>query len=690
MQEQPQQQPEQELALHHFATAEPPEQQPSGDLRLGNLQRTGGAGDASKRPRGRPKRGTGRPAAKAAARSVVRHPRQATVTTRSGAQLTLYQYQQFASREQGKLFIRQFALAQGKRVLIDRTASGGSNIVFVCKSATACTFKVRILRSKRKGENAFYVTTLETDHGAQCTGKVAVTRKQVLRDIREASEANTTLLLTGADAQSIVERIQAHAAASQGLSHSLTTSSGSGSGGVAANPRGFPQASVVVRTAAEDAMSDAQKLQALLAQFQAQNPTSSMQVDAYSERALRRAFLKLPYAAQIQQQSARVLGFEATALRSSSSNSGGGGGVTLELVTKDGNDDSVTLAVALCDGCTAENYAWFFNCCLSSGLSLDVPIVCDRSLAMLTAIASLPMPCMLLQSTKHLLANMARELAPRDALAPDVRALVLQAQAATTAAEYESVLALIDAQSAAAGDYLRRVDPDTWAKHTYLHRYPLYGAQCAALRVAAASPEAVAVADAASDAAAAQSPLLLFQSYIERAMERVYQRRRNVQQWLRSGQLLTQFGERVLLAVREGVPFCRVAPNDDETGRAYVWDTRSAVPKRRRVNVSANSCTCAYSEQCGLPCKHLAAAVDFFNAGGALWDLGKLCSSMYHARTYIGVYGQLAPVTMPLEEELQWQTTVQVVPVGPTNRCSLCHAFGHNKRRCPNAAGQSA
>lgn len=658
-------------------------EQPSGNLPLGDLQwagNSGNSGDASRRPRGRPKRGTSRLAVKVAANTVVRHPRQATVTTRSGAQLTLYQYQQFASREQGKLFIRQFALAQGKRVLIDRTASGGSNIVFICKSATACTFKVRILRSKKKGEHAFYVTTLETDHGDQCTGQVAVTKKQVLRDIREASEANTTLLLTGSDAQSIVERIQANAAShshshthSRGMDSSSTHGMSGGSSTAATNPRVVTQASVVVRTSADDAMTETQKLQALLAQFQAQNPTSSMHVDAYSESALRRAFLKLPYATQIQKQSARVLGFAATE-RS--------GGVALELVTKDGNDDSVTLAIALCDGHTTENYAWFFNCCLSSGLSLDVPIVCDRTLVMLTAVESLPMTCMLLQSTTHLLKNMARALGSV-ALSSVVRDLVLQAQAATTAAEYASVLALLDTTSAAAGDYLRRVDPDTWAKYAYLHKYPLYGAQSAALQVVTAVPTATVAADS-------KPPLLLFESAIERAMEHLYESRRNAQRWFRSGQLLTQYGERVLLDVGESVPFCRVAPNDDETGRAYVWDTRSAAPTRRRVSVSANTCTCAFAEQCGLPCKHLVAAADYFNAGGALWDLAKLCSSIYHARTYSVVYSQLAPVTMPLEDELLWQTSVQVVPVGPTNRCSLCHTFGHNKRRCPNTANRTA
>lgn len=666
-----------------WATAPAPSA--SDNAPLDDASASDAAGDepenAPKRRTGRPKGsvGSGRAAAKAAARAVVRHPRQATVTTRIGTQLTLYQHQQFASREQARIFIRNFALAQGKRVLIDRTASGGSNMVFVCKSSTPCAFKVRVLRSKKKGETAFCITTLETDHGDQCTGRASITKKQVLRDIREASEANTTLTLSGSDAQSIVDRIQGSAG---GASAGTGAAAAAAGGTSATHTRVTTQASVMVRTSTDEVMTDAQKVQVLLSQFQAQNPTSSVQVDAYSEHTLRRVFLKLPYATQIQTQSARVLGFESAPLSATSAF----GGVTLELVTKDGNDDSVALAVAHCDGMTTENYVWFFNCCLSSGLSLDVPIFCDRSPEVLAAVKSLPVMCLLIQSTKHLLANLLRELqalGKAQMLTPEVRALVLHAQAADTAEEYEATLSTIAAKSPVVGSYLRRVDPDNWAKYSYLRKYPLYGAQCAGLQVA---PEHVPV-DEADAALRERSLLLLFQSYIEHSMQRIYESRRNAQRWLRSGQLLTRFGERVVLEQRTGVAFCRVSPNDDETGSAYVWDSRNPVPRRRRVNISTNSCTCSFSDQCGLPCKHLAAAVDFFNAGGALWDLGKLCHAIYHARAYIELYGQTTPVSMPLEEELVVQTSIQVVPVGPTNRCSLCHALGHNKRRCPTAAG---
>lgn len=613
----------------------------------------------AKRGRGRPK---GRTNHKVEAKKVVRNPKQATVTTKSGAQLTLYQYQRFDTREQGKLFIREFALAQGKRVLIDRTVSGGSNIVFVCKSATPCAFKVRILRSKKKGETAFYVTTLVTDHGEQCSGKVAITKKQVMKEIRTASETNTTLTLTGTEAQTIVDRIQ-------------------GAGTV--NPRVTTQASVLVKTTVDDSMTNVQKLQALLSQFQAQNASSSIQVDAYNANALRRAFLKLPYSTQIQKHSARILGFETTDLGPLSSY----GGATLELVAKDGNNESYTLAVALCDGKTADNYAWFFSCCLSSGISLDVPIFCDRSFAVLTAIESLPVSCLLIQSTQHLLKNMELHL-HMPHIPKDVESIVLRAQAADTYEDFESLIALLSSKNLAAANHIKRIDPNVWAKYCYLRKYALYGCQSAALVTSTTSD--ASTAEAAIDAAIRErGPIYLFQSYIERCMQAVYERKRNANLWARSGQLLTAHGESVLEEQRSRAEACRVTPNDDETGSAYVWDTRSPVPKRRRVNLSANSCSCPFSDQFGLPCKHLVAAANFFNGGsgdgGGLWDIAKLCHPMYLARSYADVYGQTSAVSMPLEEELSWSTSVQVVPVGPTNRCSLCHAYGHNKRRCPNS-----
>ncbi|GAB9464692.1 Mutatorlike transposase [Globisporangium polare] len=612
----------------------------------------------AKRGRGRPK---GRTNHKVEAKKVVRNPKQATVTTKSGAQLTLYQYQRFETREQGKLFIREFALAQGKRVLIDRSVSGGSNIVFVCKSEAPCAFKVRILRSKKKGETAFYITTLVTDHGEQCSGKVSITKKQVMKEIRTASETNTTLTLTGTEAQTIVDRIQ-------------------GAGTV--NPRVTTQASVLVKTTVDDSMTDVQKLQALLSQFQAQNASSSIQVDAYNANALRRAFLKLPYSTQIQKHSARILGFETTDLSPLSSYSG----ATLELVVKDGNNESYTLAAALCDGKTADNYAWFFNCCLSSGISLDVPIFCDRSFAVLTAIESLPVSCLLIQSTQHLLRNMKLHL-HMPQIPKDVESLVLHAQAADTYEDFESLVALLGSKNLAAANHIKHMDPNVWAKYCYLRKYALYGAQSAALVTPTAASDSPA-AEAAVDAAIRErGPIYLFQSYMERCMQAVYKRKRSATFWARSGQLLTAHGESVLEEQRSRAEACRVTPNDDETGSAYVWDTRSPVPKRRRVNLSANSCSCPFSDQFGLPCKHLVAAANFFNGGsnGGLWDIVKLCHPMYLTRGYADVYSQTSPVSMPLEEELSWSTSVQVVPVGPTNRCSLCHAYGHNKRRCPNS-----
>ncbi|KAF1329799.1 Mutatorlike transposase, partial [Globisporangium splendens] len=612
---------------------------------------------SAKRGRGRPK---GKVQPKLTSKKVVRNPKQATVTTKSGTQLTLYQYQQFETREQGKLFIREFALAQGKRVVIDREVSGGSNIVFVCKSETPCTFKVRILRSKKKGETAFYVTTLVTDHGDKCTGKVSITKKQVMKEIRVASETNTTLTLTGSEAQNIVSKIQ----------------------GGTANARVTTQASVMVKTALDDVMTETQRLQALLSQFQSQNPTSAMQVDAYNENLVQRAFLMLPYSTQIQQHSARILGLECVDVKypqtaAIDTNSGPFEGTILELVAKDGNNESYTLAVALCrGGRTTDNFAWFFNCCLSSGISLDVPIFCDRSATILAAIESLPVSCLLIQCTQQLVATMAHAL-QLPQVSNDVRMLVQRAQTSDTYEEFESILSSIGMKNPAVADYLKRIDPNIWAKYCYLRKYPLYGSQSAAL-VESTSPPV-------DTAARERGPIALFQSFMERCMQAVYERKRHAKAWTRSGQLLTGYAEHILDDHRNKAASCRVTPNDDESGSAYVWDTRSPVPKRRRVNISANSCSCPFADQFGLPCKHLVAALNYFNASGGMWDLSKLCHPMYLARGYYDVYGHANAVSMPLEEELAWHMSVQVVPVGPTNRCSRCHAYGHNKRRCPSA-----
>lgn len=566
----------------------------------------------------------------------------ATVTMKDGVKLTLRERQEFATREQLKDFIHDFALAQEKRARVDRLSSGGNNITFVCTSQTKCNFKVRTLRSKRTGKH--YVKSFEADHGEECTGKPSVTKRQVLNHLKRL-ETSPTLALSGPDVQAIVKSMQGVDVTSR----------------VAADAR-FELVGRVLK----DAMIGIQKLESLLTQFQSLNPTASMQVEIGADSTFKRAFLKLPYSNQVQAHGARILGLNSSEMSPSSNFHG----ILFELVVKDGNNDSYVIAVALCDGKSAENYTWFFNCCALAGISLNAPMLCDRNSAILNAVESLPISFTLIQCTQNLITNIEEKLS----LSSDVRAQVLRAQAAETEKEFKSILMSLGAANAPVAEHLRNTDPNTWAKYCFLLRYPLYGCQTAALVQTESNPSYVSTRGL--------SPFEFFQSYMERCMKSVYEGKRQAKSWMNSGRTLTAYAEKVLKDQEIEALSCRVVPSDDEKGIAYIWDTRSAVPKKRRVNLSMNSCSCSFLDQFALPCKHLVAAASFFNSDGASWDISQLCHPMYTAKSYFDVYGQVSPIDIPVEEELVRNLTVKIAPGSTSNRCSLCHEIGHNKRRC--------
>lgn len=576
----------------------------------------------------------------------------ASVTLRDGSTLTLFERQEFDTRTELKDFVHDFALAQEKRARVDRTSSGGNNITFVCTSQTQCNFKVRALRSKKTHKH--YVKTFDADHGQECTGKPSVTKRQVLKQLASMEGGNpATLALSGSDVQAIVKNLQ----------------------GVNVTQRVASDARhELVGKVFKDVLAGIQKLESLLAQFQVLNPTSSTEIAFHQDGTFRRAFLKLPYASQVQSLSARVLGLNTSDMGFTSNFPG----MLLELMVKDGNNDAYPVAVAVCDGKSAESYVWFLNCCVMGGVSFDVPMFCDRNSALLGAVESLPIPFTLIQCTRHLIANLEEKLEQQ--LSDDVKGQILRAQDADSESEYKSILQEISMTDAQVAGFLRSTDANTWTKHCYVQRFPLYGCQSGAL----VSPLAESVLGSVSKGDL--SPFEFFQFYMDRCMRSVYEGKRNAKSWLNANRQLTAFATNALKKEESEALAYRVVPSDEEQGIAYIWDTRSPQPKKRRVNLSESSCTCSHLDQRMQPCKHLVAAVSFFNADGAAsWDVSQLCDRIYTTQAYFDVYGQLSPIEIPVEEELVRNLNVKIAPSATTNRCSICHEVGHNRRRCKNA-----
>ncbi|KAF4318934.1 hypothetical protein BBO99_00007916 [Phytophthora kernoviae] len=576
----------------------------------------------------------------------------ASVKLKTGAELTLQVRQQFHSRIQAKEYIQDFALAQGKRARLDPGTSGGKNFTFVCNSQTPCNFVVRVCKYRSSNHTEyFYISSFCADHGSECTGTEAVTTRQVVNHLMNANVAlGVVPPLSGPNVRAIVQ---------------------SQDGIKVPTRMAYRAKQAVAGTIMKDAVVGIQKLESLLVQFQALNPSVKLNLEVEAESSphvFKRAFLMMPHAALQQQHSMRILGLDSLGMTQTSNYHG----AFLELATKNGNNDNCTLAIALCDGRTVENYTWFFECCLGGGLSLDVPVLCDRSSALVSAVDSLSGASpVLLQCTAHLIKTMEETF--KTTCGQELYHFVRRAQSADTREEFDSTLHELGLVDSRAAEFLRTRNPNTWAKHCFSKQHALYGWQTTSL-VEADNPAVSLIR--------MLPPFDFFQGYMERSMSAVYERKCEAKAWVSSGRILTSYAEEVMEEQQLEASACCVSPSDGDTGTAYIWDTRSPVAKKRRVNLMAKSCSCPYPDQFGLPCKHMCAAVEFFNKSGGSWDLAQLCHSVYTVASYAQAYSpQTAPVQIPVDEELVCNDAIHMKPPA-MKRCSVCKTLGHNKRKC--------
>lgn len=90
--------------------------------------------------------------------------------------------------------------------------------------------------------------------------------------------------------------------------------------------------------------------------------------------ALDRVFLSHPFTARHQVAGQRVHGIDGMFMKHGKLDS-----IILVLVGRDGNNENITLATALCGSDSADNCAWFVDQCLASGINLSCsPMLCDR------------------------------------------------------------------------------------------------------------------------------------------------------------------------------------------------------------------------------------------------------------------------------------------------------------------------
>ena len=122
----------------------------------------------------------------------------------------------FVSRMECTRYVQDVTLTQGKRAVLLKEKSGGSNFIYVCDSKRTCSFYVKCLKTKQKDLKGFFISDFNSDH-IGCTGNPRPTSHQIVNcvDVRSAVLANRNI--SGNSLQT-----QLHNNAKVGISHHMS------------------------------------------------------------------------------------------------------------------------------------------------------------------------------------------------------------------------------------------------------------------------------------------------------------------------------------------------------------------------------------------------------------------------------------------------------------------------------------
>lgn len=78
--------------------------------------------------------------------------------------------------------------------------------------------------------------------------------------------------------------------------------------------------------------------------------------------------------------------------------------------------------------------------------------------------------------------------------------------------------------------------------------------------------------------------------------------------------------------------------------------TQGGLPTKKRVNLDLKNCTCFYTDQYRMPCRHIMAALAFF---GRLQEVYALYGGCYHVSSYALLYLEDSPIQSPIDQDLE-------------------------------------
>lgn len=143
------------------------------------------------------------------------------------------------------------------------------------------------------------------------------------------------------------------------------------------------------------------------------------------------------------------------------------------LLTRDGDNKNVILAVGLSPREDKVNYNWFIENCKACDIKFDwIPLFCDRGVALLST-AAVHLDMSMVHCTRHIVGNMKKKF--KGTFTSLVESMVYNIQAGATSSEYESEMGILKLHNQETWGYGADIEPAAWCVFPNIDGQPLYG-----------------------------------------------------------------------------------------------------------------------------------------------------------------------------------------------------------------------
>lgn len=364
-------------------------------------------------------------------------------------------------------------------------------------------------------------------------------------------------------------------------------------------------------------------------------------------------------------------------------------GVQMMLVGRDGDLKNTTIAFALVPTEDGEKYVWFFDKIIRGGYKLaGIPMLCDRGSGLLSVAGDFDLN--LKFCTLHIIRNISHQFGR---LSQSQKNQVWRLQAAETREEYDSILAIIGLDMGpSVMSCVASIDPIRWCVHANIGVVSLFGWRTSNFVESVFGSQLIM-------GLRSMHPFEFLQAMCTRMMEDCYTRAMNSERW--EGQQLEVTSGSKKIYDKQTAQVGAFAVQNASTDVSYVYNASVFPRVRRRVTLSMRHCTCGFTDQHGIPCRHIAAAL---KDHGELNTVFALFNECYLVKNYVAAFANRR-ILIPIETEIGFdpsrlpalfvrrlgrskqrriRSNGEDTSGGSSNpyHCSRCDIQGHNRRSC--------